>query len=505
MAELAQLLANPKELLKKKPFTRGSDSPTPIGPDGLSGAAQVGATVTAELPNFEREVISQSRYLAELDPASHDVLFDENIPSITAKLKDGSYVDIKFQKMAIPFQKAILKKKVLHLCGNDILFTLDNEKPSEDVVKDFATFKRYWKQRNQGGMRTKMVTAQLSCGDAGLLYYFDRHGCIKSRLLSYQDGYVICSHNDDNGDRLAEAVYYKSDDKEYIDVYTDLYQYRYVKSDGGEWKMDSTVNGKKHGFTEIPLVTKRGSVAWDDVETLIEVYEIIYNIFLVIQKRHGWGVLYIKGTFDQKAKKIAGNIILNDSSLNHDGDAKFLAPPSPQNMIETLKLMEESIQKGAGVTFILPKDISLSGDVSGVAVQIAQSLDNEEALSAAIEWQNVASKMARLFKYGLAKELVKKEKDKTAITRFVAMDISASFKIWRPRSDAEYNQMLVQLKGAGVLSQQTAIEKNTESTPDESLRVEKETREAEEKARADAALAADDSAAEDKNNPNDKL
>lgn len=479
MASLEYLLAHPDELLKKKPFTRGSDKPEPESPDN-NGVSDVGEVQTATLPQLERKVITQSRYLAELDPASHDVLFDDNIPSITAKLNNGTFVDIEFKKMAVPFQKAILKKKVLHLCGYDIQFTLDNDAPTEEDNQDFATFKRYWKQRNQGGMRTKLVTAQLSCGDAGLLYYFDRHGQIKSRLISYKDGYVICSHNDDNGDRLCEAVYYQQDQVEYIDVYTDDRQYRFVKDPTKEsqsesgWTVDPNCNGKSHGFKEIPLVTKRGPVAWDDVQELIEVYEIIYNVFLVIQKRHGWGVLYIKGKFDKKAKKIAGNVVLNDSSLNSDGDAKYLTPPSPDNMIETLKLMEESIQKGAGVTFILPKDISLSGDVSGVAVQIAQSLDNEEALSAAIEWQNVASKMCRLFKYGIAKELVRNDKDKTAGTRFENMEINAEFKIWRPRSEAEYNQMLTTLKSAGVISVQTAVEKNTESTPDENLRLEQQ-------------------------------
>lgn len=493
MATIEYLLEHPEELLKKKPFTRGCDKPEPESPDLQNRTAEVGEVQTATLPKFDRRVISQSRYLAELDPACHDVLFDENIPSITAKLNNGSYVDIEFKKMPVPFQRAILKKKVLHLCGYDIQFTLDNEEPTDSDKKDFATFKRYWKQRNQGGMRTKLVNAQLSCGDAGLLYYFDRKKRIKSRLISYQDGYVICSHNDDNGDRLCEAVYYCQGQVEIIDVYTDKYQYRLKKDasapgeKGPQWVKVDDCWDKEHGFDEIPLVTKRGQVAWDDVQDTIEVYEIIYNIFLVIQKRHGWGVLYIKGKFDQKAKKIAGNVVLNDSSLNSDGDAKFLSPPSPQNMIETLKAMEETIQKGAGVTFILPKDISLSGDVSGVAVQIAQSLDNEEALSAAIEWQNVASKMCRLFKHGVGKELVAEANDSTAMTRFDAMDINAEFKIWRPRSEAEYNQMLTTLKQAGGISGQTLIEKNTESTPDEQMRVDKEVEKAENKKLEEAA------------------
>lgn len=472
--QISFLVNNPDELIKKKPFTRGSDIYERKSTPG-EFEVRVGETMKAELPTFERKVISQARFAAELDPACHDVLFDDNIPSITAKVSDGHYVDIEFKKMAVPFQKMIRNKHVLHLCGYGVQFTLSNVDPTEEQKKDFATFKQYWKDRNQDGMRTKMVSAQKSYGDAGLLYYFDRKGRIKSRLLSYEDGYVLCPHNDANGDRLAESVYYKVGDIEYIDTYFDEVQYRHVKDNGiktgdATWRIDPEVNGIPHGFNEIPLVTKRGPVAWDAVQNVIEVYEIIYNIFLVIQKRHGWGVLYIKGQFNDTAKKIAGAVVLNDNSLNKDGSAQYLTPPTPQGMLDTLKLMEETIQKGSGTTFLLPKDISMSGDISGVAIQITQSLDNEEALSGVIDWQNVASKMSRLFLFGLAKELVASG-DATAITRLNTLSISAAFKQWRPRNDMEYNTMLATLKGSGLISQKTGIEKNTESTPDEEIRV----------------------------------
>ena len=41
-------------------------------------------------------------------------------------------------------------------------------------------------------------------------------------------------------------------------------------------------------------------------------------------------------------------------------------------------------------------------------------------------------------------------------------------------NDYEYNQMLTILTGAGILSKETGVEKNTESSPDELIRIEKE-------------------------------
>lgn len=472
------LLAKPELLIKKKPFTRGvKDVTIPIG--NIIGAKYVDGNemVDAEIPNFKRERVYQSQFLKELDQNSHKVLFDENIPSITMKTKDGGYLEIEYKKMAVPFQKIIRNKKVLHLCGNPMLFTLMNTEPSKKINTDYVTFKQYWRLRNMDGLRTKMVSTQMSVGDAGLLFYFDHNGRVKAQVLSYENGYALCPHNDNNGDRILESVYYTKDDVDYIDSYDEKYMYRYVR----EWSEDSVESGMwkmlppvEHGFSEIPLITKRGDVAWNDVQSLIEVYEVIYNIFLVIQKRHGWGILYIKGKFKDDGKKIAGAIVLNDTSIEGNGSAEFKAPPSPEGMMQTLTMMEETIQKASGCTIILPKDISLSGDISGVAVEISMSLDNETALMNVIDWQNVADKMCRLFKEGLAKELVNKGINDTAVTDFEQLQINAKFKVWKPRSESEYNNMLISLKQSGCISEETAIEKNTESSPDEKMRRQKE-------------------------------
>lgn len=477
---IQELLSDPELLLMKKPFTRGTVGIEAIY-DRFRTDVNLNESIIARLPSVRLKTITQDQFLRELDPYSHAVLFDENVPSITMRLNDGSYQDIKFNKMAVPFQRLIKDKHVLRLCGNPMNFTLMDTEPTDKQNLDFATFKQYWDLRNMNGMRTKMVNAQKSVGDAGLLFYFDYKGRIKARLLSYMDGYVLCPHNDDNGDRILESVYYQKDGNYYIDSYDDTYMYRYVQIfdddsvNSGEWQLMPPV---KHGFSEIPLITKRGKVAWDNVQNVIEAYEVQYNIFLVIQKRHGWGILYVKGRFKDEGKKIAGAIVLNDTSIDGNGSADFKQPPTPDGMLKTLELMEETIQKGSGCTFILPKDISLSGDISGVAVKISQELDNETSLLGVIDWQNVADKMCRLFKEGLAKELVNEGINRTAITDFENLHINAKFKEWMPQSETDYNSMLIQLKGAGLISEETGIERNTESSPDEKLRRKREKEQA---------------------------
>ena len=363
--------------------------------------------------------------------------------------------------------------------------------PSDADKKNFDLIKEYWEDRNMDGWRTKAVDTQLGTGDAGLLFYHNRKGDIKCRLLSYEDGYVIISHNDDNGERLLECVYYvDSDGAEHIDCWDDTNMYQLRMNENGEWERTTT----KHGFSEIPLVTKRGDVAWNRVQTIIETFELIYNLFIVIQKRHGWGILYIKGKFNNEAQKLAGSIILNDKSIDGKGSAEFLTPPSPQGVIDTLQSLLEQIQIGSSTTFLLPKDVKSSGDISALAIMLTQSLDIEGAEQGIIEWQNFISKMQRLFVEGLAIELVKKGKNPTAITDFKKLRLSAKMKVWRPFNEAEYNQMLATLKGSGLISTKTGIEKNTISAPDELSRVEIELEEArkqeEKKAQFEASLKA---------------
>lgn len=482
--DIEALLADPDRLITKKPFFRRINTTAPA--QSKVSTFAIGAEVPARLPQVRFQQVTQERFLREYDPWSHDVINDENIPCIHVKAVDGGYITVEQKRMPIPFQKNIVKKQTLHLCNNPMSHIMLDTNPTDIQSKSFMKIKQMWEKRNMDGLKTDMVTTQKSQGDAGMLFYYDYRGRVKARILRFSDGYQICTKKDKNGDHILECLYYAQVDEDgnetyYIDCYDDTYMTRFTRSmvpnaGATQYNDSGWVRHKSepHGFSECPLITKRGDVAWNDVQDIIEVYERTYNTFMVVQNRYGWGILYVKGKFNDSGKKVAGSVVLNDNSMNEQADAKFLTPPSPQNMIETLDQMEYSIQKGSGSTFILPKDIKLSGDTSGVAIQLTQELDIETALKDVITWQNVANKMMRLFKEGIAKELVKEGEWPTAVTDFENVHIHSKFVVWRPQSNESYNQMLTTLKQAGGLSQQTLVEKNTESTPDEMARIQSE-------------------------------
>ena len=481
---IAELLADPDKLLATTPYYRRIDASGAQYDVFGRTVESVGTKVKATLPSVKRVQVPIGALLREADPWSHSVLTDENIPSIYVKNSEGGYLKVEQKRLPLPYQQSIAKKQTLHLCNNPMSHVLLNTNPTEAQNKYFIRVKQAWDERNMDGKKTEAVYTQKNESFVGMLFYHDYNGKIKSRILRYSDGYNIITHKDQNGEHILECVYYCVDDVEYIDCYDDTYMYRLTNAGdivtdaegrvvNNGWRYETPV---EHGFSEIPLAVKRGKVAWDNVQDLIEVAERTYNTFIVIQNRYGYGMLYVKGKINPKAQKVNGSFILNDTSMDPNADAKMLTPPSPENMKETLDQLEEQIMKGAGTTFILPKDIKMSGDTSGVAVQLTQALDIETALQDVNEWQNFANKMMRLFKEGLARELVNSgEKGfENAITDFEKLNIRTKFVVWRPQSNEAYNQMLTTLHGAGGISNQTLIEKNTESCPDEMARVQKE-------------------------------
>ena len=481
---IAELLADPDKLLATTPYYRRIDASGAQYDVFGRTVESVGTKVRATLPSVKRVQVPIGALLREADPWSHSVLTDENIPSIYVKNSEGGYLKVEQTRLPLPYQQSIAKKQTLHLCNNPMSHVLLNTNPTEAQNKYFIRVKQAWDERNMDGKKTEAVYTQKNESFVGMLFYHDYNGKIKSRILRYSDGYNIITHKDQNGEHILECVYYCVDDVEYIDCYDDTYMYRLINAGdivtdaegrvvNNGWRYETPV---EHGFSEIPLAVKRGKVAWDNVQDLIEVTERTYNTFIVIQNRYGNGMLYVKGKINPKAQKINGAFILNDTSMDPNADAKMLTPPSPENMKETLDQLEEQIMKGAGTTFILPKDIKMSGDTSGVAVQLTQELDIETALQDVNEWQNFANKMMRLFKEGLARELVNSGEEgfENAVTDFEKLNIRTKFVVWRPQSNEAYNQMLTTLHGAGGISNQTLIEKNTESCPDEMARVQKE-------------------------------
>ena len=96
MKTVEYLLTHTDELLQKKPFLRGSES-YEVNDTYDGETSTTTNTFRVSAPRTEKRVVSQERFLKELDPECHEVMFDTNLPSICVKLQSGSFVELKFK------------------------------------------------------------------------------------------------------------------------------------------------------------------------------------------------------------------------------------------------------------------------------------------------------------------------------------------------------------------------------------------------------------------------
>lgn len=451
------------DILKKKPFTRGLSNLVIDGSEASPNTMEV-----VSLPMLSYKTVSQDRFLKELDPASHDIHKDDNVPTIVAKLSDGGYYEIKDIRMALAYQQMIVEKQTLYLCGKQTQFTLLNPKPTKEEKSLFANAKAAWLKKNMEQVKTEAIKKQKSVGDAAVIHYISSSNECRAKVVSYMDGYILLPHYDTNGELEVFGLYYSyGANTERLDVYDRATMKSYVRSTDAENAEWAEISSVPHGYKKVPVSYIRGDVAWNKAQSLIEVKEILYNIFTVIMKRHGWGMLYIKGTVDTKMKKIAGSVILQDTSPEGTGSAEYKAPPTPEGMQNLLTDLHKQIQMMSNTVFLLPEDVKVGGDISGAAMKTMMSSAYEKALLDTVYYDPFMDSMIDLFIYGYGIEEAKS-------AQYGRLSIKGDFDIWFPQSDSDVVNNIVALKGGKAISTQTATEMSPYSAHDEIERIREE-------------------------------
>lgn len=455
-------LKNPTKLLSKKPFTRGvNDEFVRIYRQDVMDTT---AEVIAEIPSFTGKTISQTQYLLELDPASHPIMFNTDLPRLSGN-PNARWDEANTYRAAFAFQAQIVAQHTQYVTANPLFFTLLNTNPTQNIHDAFVQIKDEWITRNMEVYKTKLYEEQKSVGDAALLFYFNAKAKLKTRLLSYRDGYQLIPQYDNNGELMLFSVYYQSGGKRKIDCYDEEFIYYYTADEkGGGYTIENIV---KHGFDEIPIVYKRGEVAWEQGQTLIDIFELLYNIYMIVEKKVGFPLLYIIGKATLEKRSDTATILKDSTTGDIKSDAKYLNPDEPKGFQELLSDLFKKIQICTSSVLLAADDIKITNDTSGIALKIMRSSIYERAQKDITEYNDAADKMAHLFKYGVSIELGR-------FTQWNLCKIRAEYDIWTPQSDTEYVNRLVVQKQSGILSAQTATQLSPDAQPDELSRIAKE-------------------------------
>ncbi len=331
----------------------------------------------------------------QLNPANHDVMNESIRPNKQVKIdsnntetatytsnSETTETDTRIEKVAriaIAFQKLIVKRAVSFTYGNPLILNYEPQSDSEKTVLN--GIKKILLKNKETSLNRKIGKAMFSCTEAAeywypieeqnakSLYGFDTKYKLKSAVFSPLKGDILYPTFDDYGDMIAFSREFTKevDDKEvvFFETYTDSQHFMWNITD------KKAVEGfpKKIELGKIPIVYgKQEQTEWEDVQSMIDRLEKLLSNFADTNDYHASPKIFIKGQlvgFGRKGE--AGAIIEGDEG----SDAKYLswqqAPEAVKLEIETLLNLIYSLTQTPNLSFESVKGL---GNISGRALKL---------------------------------------------------------------------------------------------------------------------------------------
>lgn len=479
-------------LTAKKPFTRIKA----VG-HGKHGDVR-GAVGESSLPidQLERIIVTQEDFLRELDPYAHLIYNREYYPDIWRfNEEDERWYIEEVPRYAFAFQRIILTKHLTHLCGNDIVFELADYYDNPEMVKTLDTVRRGWNKKNMEEAWYRLARSVKATGDGAIAGFLDK-GEFGWKSLSFLDGDELFPHYNRRTGRLEVFVRKyndideNGDTAEYLDVWDDRYFYRLRNSAPADNKQAALETPKypkttlfnnydvtgwqveimePHGFRKIPVAYHRddNGPCWTFSQENIDNYEMAFS--RLAQSNHDFGlpIMYLKG---EGAKELTSADMSYASKvlvLPEDGEAGFLNRQDASNAYKAeLDVLEDNIYRQS---FAVRTPELKSGDTPGVAIKMLYSDAYENAINDSQLYHHAVGELYEMFVWGYGIETKNRFDFKdTDITYYIAPYFHVN--------ETERANILALAVQNKFCSRQTAAEKFTLSTPQESNRLEREKR-----------------------------
>lgn len=475
-----------KTLLVKEPFKRvipkGYYGPNPLVSD---------ASISVPMPDKPLfEIVSQSDFLRELYPSGHKindpvwypdkVTYMDSQEVKEANNSKGAWVTEKVTRSSVPFQFIILLKHLAHLGGNPIEIMSSNRTQPQEMKDALAELKQGWIDKNMEVVKWECFKGGKATGDVACVMYMDK-GKVGCKVLSYLNGDTLYPHYDTKGRMTKFAREFKrmSEDgsvrESFVEVWDNTYAYLFKRDDStalkkavnnilGAFGLDGykLVEMEKHGFQRIPVAYKRlDDVCWSMVQRTIDDYELSLSQLCESNKVYAFPILTMVGEDADVQVSANGRPF---AITSNDPDAK-IGMLNNNSGTEAFKLQLESQYKTImlGSFIVTPPEVR-SGDLPGVAIKLIYSPALENAMNDAHEWNGFIDDVFELFTYGYGIE-------KKMSAQFNALNAHARIEPYIHQNTAEVIQLLSQSVLSGVLSVETAIEKNPFSMTDEQKRM----------------------------------
>lgn len=483
-----------KPLFVKKPFTRV----TAIG-HGDKELDVIGnpSWETVRRDNLVLRKLTQEDFEREYDPLAHLIYNREYYPDIWRKNdEDGNWYVEEIPRYSFAFQKIILYKHMTHLCGNDIVFELADEKETEDKRTILNILKDGWRKHNcEIAWYNLMYSVKRTADGACVGYLVD--GKFGWKSLSFKDGDVLYPHFDRmTGEMEVFARTYRAmdddgEDRDFVDVWDKKYYYCLVSDNGKGEEMKGTavedsplakydisgftiIEQRPHGFPYVPIVYVRNDEGpcWAFSQELIDQYEMAFSRLAQANHDFGLPIMYIKGEGSSELTDVDMSYASKVITLPDEGEVGFLNRQDASNAYKAeLSSLEDSIYRQS---FAVRTPELKSGDTPAAAIKMLYSDAVENAINDSQKFQSSLADFVKIFEFGYGVESKHRlDFQNTNIVFYIEPYVHRNVA-------AEILDMSSAVQN-GYLSRQTASEKSYYSTSQEWDRILNEEQEKKQK------------------------
>lgn len=384
---------------------------------------------------------------------------------------------IEVTRVTMPFQKIIVNRRVGFLLGNEIgknvIFNKEDSK--EQALVDFVDRIQddnkmdYLNKEIARRMMSEMACAELwyLVEDVGDAWQYIAQALkitkpkfeLKIKILSPVLGDLLYPLKDSYGDLIAFGRSYKIKEEnkeiEHFDVFTTEFTYKYVNR--GVWALDTTATGGgkvQNTIKKIPIIYhSQDKPEWFDVQRMIERIETVVSNHGDMNDYFGAPILAIFGELVGAVSKSDGGKILQ---LASEAKASFLALDSPP---ESIKMEVENLEKFIYAMSQTPNiafaEMKQLGDLSGVSLKL-MFLDAHLAARAKEETFGIGIQR----RLNLIKAFIGNVLDVSLSEAAKSVRIKPVFTPYLPANTKEDVEVLTMAVTGGIMSKETAIEKN---------------------------------------------
>lgn len=468
-----------KRYLQKKVFVRRI--PSSDFSYGLERVSDLNTYEEAQLSQTNFARVTQEEFMRELDPRSHDINDIIKYPD-KAVYKDtedsnGEIIQVldKYSPVArvtLAMQKFIANRQALHLLGNPV-----NIKSSRKLQKEiYDDFVEYWRFSDVDSDMLECCQSVKQSGDGAIYFNVNSKGEIVTKILSYTKGDVLIPTFENDGETLEAFARLYNDmsmneqsgifvQRPHCELYTKETIQTYRQDTTNKWV--AIGDPIYHNLGIVPIAYYREEdVAWGCVQKQIDLLERILSQNRDSNEYFAYGILFIKGTDVEVLpnKTSQGKVI---SSEDESADAKLI---EQKDVSPSLKFEYEEYRKAiyehTGTVVIDPKDFK-GGDISGATIRNYYDPAIQQAMSSIPKIKPFLNQVKNVMMTAF-------EKKNGKIENF---SVKINLDIYVPRNLSEEIFLLTQSVGSGILSKQTASEKNKFASSSEYEKIKNEAEE----------------------------